>query len=64
MKLGATSRVAFGVLARCLALFVLCLLSSAPLLAHSEQIRPVVVEVKPQDTFFTVIMNGNGEDAV
>ena len=61
------SRRPFVLWSSILSFVLLCVLvvaSSAPLFAHSLQIRPVVVEVKPQDTFFTVQMNGNGEDAV
>lgn len=33
-------------------------------LAHEMQVEPVVVEVKPQKTFLTVQMEGNGEDII
>ena len=61
------SRRPFALWSSILSLVLLCVLvvaSNAPLFAHTLQIRPVVVEVKPQDTFFTLILDGNGEDAV
>ncbi len=36
----------------------------APCYAHKMQVEPVVVVIRPQETFLTVEMNGNGEDII
>ena len=47
-------------------LLLLALLITAPnrAFAHKLQVEPIVVEVRAQDSFFTVQLRGNGEDVV
>lgn len=47
-----------------LAAWVFLGLSAGPGRAHTLQVEPVVVEVRPQETFLTVEIGGNGEDII
>lgn len=45
-------------------MLLLCLAFAPCLQAHTKQVEPVVVAIKPQKTFLTVEIRGNGEDII
>jgi len=45
-------------------MLLLLLATAWPMLAHTTQVEPIIVGIRPQKTFLTVEMRGNGEDII